>query len=54
MFRGELARKVPSEEEVISKKVGRLLHLPEELDEKLRTFLIGLRRAGGNINRRTV
>ena len=53
-FHGELTRKVPSEEVVISKKSGRPLHLPEELDEKLRTFLIVQRRAGGNINRHTV
>ena len=53
-FRGELTRKVPSEEVVISKKRGRPLYLPEELDEKLRTFLIAQRRPGGNINRHTI
>ena len=45
---------MPSEVAVISKKRGRPLHLPEELDEKLQTFLIAQRRAGGNINRHTV
>ena len=45
---------MPSEEVVISKKRGRPLYLPEELDEKLQTFLISQRRAGGNINRHTV
>ena len=54
MFRGELTRKVLSEEVVASKKHGRSLYLPEELDEKLRTFLIVQRRSGGNINRHTV
>ena len=53
-FRGKLTRKVPSDEVVISKKRGRPLYLPDELDEKLRTFLIAQRRAGGNINRHTV
>ena len=53
-FRGELTRKVPIEEIVISNKHGRPLYLPEELDEKLRTFLIAQRRAGGNINPHTV
>ena len=53
-FRGKLTRKVPSDEVVTSKKRGRPLYLPDELDEKLRTFLIAQRRAGGNINRHTV
>jgi hypothetical protein len=39
---------------VISSKRGRPLLLPEELDNKLRTFLIGQRKAGGTINRHTV
>ena len=30
------------------------MYLPEELDKKLRVFLIAQRRAGGNINRHTV
>ena len=45
-FHGELTR----EEVVISKKRGRQLYLPEELDEKLQTFLIAQRRASGNFN----
>ena len=43
-FRGELTCKVPSEDVVISKKRGRPLYLPEQLDEKLRTFLITQKR----------
>ena len=43
-FRGKLTRKVPSHEVVISKKRGRPLYLPDELDEKLRTLLIAQRR----------
>ena len=69
-FCGELTCKVPSEEVVISKKQGQLLHLPEEkldevrwkgelyeldeLDEKLWISLIAQNRAGGNINCHTV
>ena len=53
-FRGELTRKVPSEEVVTSKKRGRPSYLPKEFDEKLRTFVIAQRRAGENINRHTV
>ena len=49
-FPGELTRKVPSAEVVISKKRGRPLYLS---DEKLRTFLIA-QRTGGNINRCTI
>ena len=30
------------------------MYLPEELNEKLRTFLITQRRTGGNINHHTV
>ena len=53
-FRGESTRKVPSEEVFLSKKHGQPLYLPEELDEKLQTFLIAQRRAGRNINHHTV
>ena len=43
---GELTRKVTSEEVVISKRCRRSLYFPEELDEKLLTFLIAQKRAG--------
>ena len=42
---------MPSEEIAISKKRGRPFYLPEELNEKPRTFLIPQRRPGENINR---
>ena len=39
-FRAEMKRKVPLEEMVLSNKRGRPLLLPEELDAKLRVFII--------------
>ena len=38
----------------VSSKRGRPLYLPSELDEKLQTFTMNLRKAGGTVNRHVV
>ena len=54
-YRDGLKRKdISSSKIVISKRRGKPLYLPNELDEKLRKFLLNLRRAGGDVNRHVV
>ena len=54
-YRKGLKRKdISSSLMVITKRRGKPLYLPNELDEKLRKFIFNLRRAGGDINRHVV
>ena len=53
-YRKNLKAKVDSGKIVISERRGRPLSLPEELDSKLRKFLLNIRKAGGCINRQVV
>ena len=53
-YRKHLKAKVDSGKIVISERRGRPLSLPEELDSKLRKFLLNIRKAGGCINRHVV
>ena len=53
-YREKLKNNISHEKVVISRKRGRPLSLPVELDSKLQTFLLNLRRAGGNVNKHVV
>ena len=53
-YRKHLKAKVDSGKIVISERRGRPFSLPEELDSKLRKFLLNIRKAGGRINRHVV
>ena len=53
-YRKHLKAKVNSGKIVISQRRGRPLSLPEELDSKLRKFLLNIWKAGGCINRQVI
>ena len=53
-YRSQIKNATSEKTITIGTKRGRPLQLPDELDTKLRKFLVNLRDAGGNVNRTVV
>ena len=53
-YRESLQNRIQPADIQMSRRLGRPLSLPQELDSKLQKFLVNLREAGGGVNRHVV